>query len=253
MQELIVWRYGVRVSRYQPDEFDELAKKRQIVGVHLKPESPKRMWFASLAVIVIAIALGIGGTKLYDWWRTAEQNKSNAQFNTASVAPSSSPLASAGAVQSDSAVGSSNSAKPDDSATQDNSPKDASSVDSNGTVGSANNSVDKPSEASSASPVPNEPAPVVNKNSQVMVLNATRINGLARSKAKSLTDSGFSNVTAGNYRQAPPAKTTVFYVQDKDGDTAKEVAKILGISADQVVKDSSKASGGHITVVIQAS
>ncbi|MCH4208665.1 LytR C-terminal domain-containing protein [Bifidobacterium sp.] len=84
---------------------------------------------------------------------------------------------------------------------------------------------------SSPSTSSQEPAQqTVNKNVAVQVINATRINKYAASKATILARNGYTSVTAATPTGQVPSATVVWYQNETDLSTAQDVAKTLGIS-----------------------
>ena len=95
------------------------------------------------------------------------------------------------------------------------------------------------SQSPSASASSSSPAPVVNRGTQVAVINGTRITGHAGSKRQVLVNAGYTAVTATNPQGALPGVSTVRYRDEADKATAQEVASLLGITQ---VEQSSVAS-----------
>ncbi|MEX0913417.1 MAG: LytR C-terminal domain-containing protein [Demequina sp.] len=86
-----------------------------------------------------------------------------------------------------------------------------------------------PSPTPSPSPEP-EPEPVIEFDTDVVVLNAAGIAGLAGEQQAELEAEGFTSVSAGNLSQNRPAENTVFYASETLADTAELIGEILGIT-----------------------
>ncbi|MBM6698859.1 LytR C-terminal domain-containing protein [Bifidobacterium pullorum subsp. saeculare] len=77
---------------------------------------------------------------------------------------------------------------------------------------------------------PQQPAATVDKATAVRVVNGTRINGYAASKAAQLQGSGYTAVSAGNPTGTLPSSTVVWYQSEAQKATAEDVAATLGIA-----------------------
>ena len=106
----------------------------------------------------------------------------------------------------------------------------------------------EPSQSPSASASSSSPAPVVNRGTQVAVVNGTRITGHAGSKRQVLVNAGYTAVTATNPQGALPGVSTVRYRDEADKATAQEVASLLGITQ---VEQSSVASTPVEAILMQ--
>ena len=106
----------------------------------------------------------------------------------------------------------------------------------------------EPSQSPSASASSSSPAPVVNRGTQVAVINGTRITGHAGSKRQVLVNAGYTAVTATNPQGALPGASTVRYRDEADKATAQEVASLLGITQ---VEQSSVASTPVEAILMQ--
>ncbi|ERH30900.1 LytR C-terminal domain-containing protein [Alloscardovia omnicolens] len=93
-----------------------------------------------------------------------------------------------------------------------------------------------------------QPAAQADKSKAVYIYNGTGVSGLAATKAQTLKNAGYTNVTPANPSGTGlPSANTVWYVNDADKATADDIAAQLGISAVQKV---SGLSNGDIAVVI---
>ena len=105
-----------------------------------------------------------------------------------------------------------------------------------------------PSQSPSTSASSSSPAPVVNRGTQVAIINGTRITGHAGSKRQVLVNAGYTAVTATNPQGALPGVSTVRYRDEADKATAQEVASLLGITQ---VEQSSVASTPVEAILMQ--
>lgn len=126
--------------------------------------------------------------------------------------------------------------------------KPSASKDSTSTPSGRNEATTAPSTppAQTPSQTPPTPAPVVNRNTQVLVVNGTRTSGYAASKRQVLVNAGYGAVTASNPTGNLPAANVVRYQNEADKATAQDVANQLGIA--QV--EQSAAAGSPIEVVL---
>lgn len=108
-----------------------------------------------------------------------------------------------------------------------------------------------PATTPSAAPEPpEEPAAEVDTDVPVVVLNATRTQGLAASTARDLEREGWTIASTGNERSGDVEQTVVRY-PDRDLEaTAAAVAALLGDEVSTVLDDD--AESGSVTVVAGA-
>lgn len=104
-----------------------------------------------------------------------------------------------------------------------------------------------PSPSVTPSPSPS-PEPVVAFDTDVSVLNAAGIGGLAGRQSEVLEDAGFTNVTPGNLSSNLPDVNTVYYEDAELEATAQAVADALGIDT---VVNAPPPGGGVIEVVLR--
>lgn len=78
---------------------------------------------------------------------------------------------------------------------------------------------------------PPEPEPVADLSRTVVVLNSTRISGLAAGGADKLETVGFTDVSTGNWSGGDVAASIVYYQLADDVATAQQVASTLGLTA----------------------
>jgi len=100
----------------------------------------------------------------------------------------------------------------------------------------------------SPSPEP-EPEPVIEFDTDVVVLNAAGIAGLAGEQQEELEAEGFTSVSAGNLTQNLPDENTVFYSSESLADTAELIGEILGIAA---VQQGDPPGGTSLEVVLRS-
>ncbi|MDY5128728.1 LytR C-terminal domain-containing protein [Actinotignum urinale] len=106
----------------------------------------------------------------------------------------------------------------------------------------------KPSGTPTPTPTPSPtPTSEAKLDRAVLILNATSVRGVAGSVQEKLQGSGYTATSVGNYKYRRPAQSQVFYPNDEDEATAKDVAAKLGIA--QVIKNA-EASGDRIIVVV---
>ena len=88
-----------------------------------------------------------------------------------------------------------------------------------------------------------EPAPAVNKEAPVLVLNGKRVQGMAGRWQKALEEQGWTKIDTDTGKRSKNAG--VYYKNDEDQATAEALAKYVGVEAEKT--DKYKA---NITVVI---
>lgn len=87
-----------------------------------------------------------------------------------------------------------------------------------------------------------------NKATSVRVINGTKISGHAASRAYTLKQAGYTNVVSANPSGTLPASTVVWYQNETDAATAKDIAVTLGISD---VRQMSGISAPVVVVLMQ--
>ena len=87
-----------------------------------------------------------------------------------------------------------------------------------------------------------------NKATSVRVINGTKISGHAASRAYTLKQAGYTNVVSANPSGTLPASTVVWYQNETDAATAKDIAVTLGISD---VRQMSSISAPVVVVLMQ--
>ena len=185
---------------YAPDSFDN--PPQGPVGVHRGNRSVAVRMAPYLVVIVVAALAGLLVWALF----SGQASRLLPWTSQASSGTTSSSQAS------------------------DTSSESSSSTQSSAPASSSTTSSASPSTSSSASAVGS-----VNKSSSVRIINATSINGYAAQKAAVLAQSGYTNVVASNPAGQVPTQSVVWYQNDADAATAKDVANTLGISSVQQV------------------
>lgn len=117
------------------------------------------------------------------------------------------------------------------------------STDATGTNGQGTDSTAS-SDAQSTPPATAE----ANKATSVRVINGTKISGHAASRAYTLKQAGYKNVVSANPSGTLPASTVVWYQNETDAATAKDIAVTLGISD---VRQMSGISAPVVVVLMQ--
>jgi hypothetical protein len=101
--------------------------------------------------------------------------------------------------------------------------------------------------ATETPPEAEAPAPTAVMDTPVVVLNAAKIGGLAATQAEKLTTAGFTAVTTGNFTDAAPDESVVYYASEDQAVTAQLVASTLGLTT---VTLSPEDAGSGISVVL---
>ena len=205
---------GTQARPQVHDAFDNPPKGP--VGVHRGPRSLPVRALPYLLVVVLAVLCGLG------LWAAVSGSLPWQQTHTDASRVISSHLPKRSASSSDS--------KP----SAETSSQEQASQES--------------SQSPSASASSSSPAPVVNRGTQVAVINGTRITGHAGSKRQVLVNAGYTAVTATNPQGALPGVSTVRYRDEADKATAQEVASLLGITQ---VEQSSVASTPVEAILMQ--
>ena len=206
---------GTRARPQVHDAFDNPPKGP--VGVHRGPRSLPVRALPYLLVVVLAVLCGLG------LWAAVSGSLPWQQTHTDASRVISSHLPKRSA-----------------SSSSDSKPSAETS--------SQEQASQEPSQSPSASASSSSPAPVVNRGTQVAVINGTRITGHAGSKRQVLVNAGYTAVTATNPQGALPGVSTVRYRDEADKATAQEVASLLGITQ---VEQSSVASTPVEAILMQ--
>ena len=206
--------------KYPADEFDNPPSGP--IGMHRGNRSLAVRIVPYLVTIVIAVLLGALAWAFFSGAFNSRTDASVAQSSSTAAESSSSASATDTASSSSSDASSTNASSADASSTE-------SSTDATASSDSSSSAEESPSESSSSSAAANTAA-------QIVVYNGSGVTGAAASKAQTLENNGYTNVTATNpadYNSLPSA-TTVWYRTDADLATAQDVAAKLGVS--QVVQ-----------------
>ncbi|WP_066585444.1 LytR C-terminal domain-containing protein [Cellulomonas timonensis] len=195
---------------YPDDEFDVVDGSVGPRGVHRAPRSRwSRVWpFLLVLVLFPALAFGVVNS-LYSW------DGLGSSSDASSDAPAGDPVGDEGA---------------------EGEGEDA-----------AEGGEEAAPEPDAESAEPEAPAPVADKTTAVMVLNAAKVSGLAGKTADKLTAAGFTTVDSGNYTGAATTTSGVYYATEDQAVTAAEVATTLGITK---VELSPTQSPSGITAVV---
>ena len=207
---------GTQARPQVHDAFDNPPKGP--VGVHRGPRSLSIRVLPYLLVVVLAVLCGLGVWAAVSGSLPWQQTHTEASRVISSHLPKRSASSSA-----------SSSATATDQASQEQTSEPSS-------------------QSPSASASSSSPAPVVNRGTQVTVINGTRANGYAGKKRQVLVNAGYTAVTASNPQDALPGVSTVRYRDEVDKATAQEVANLLGITQ---VEQSSVASAPVEAILMQ--
>ena len=207
---------GTQARPQVHDAFDNPPKGP--VGVHRGPRSLSIRVLPYLLVVVLAVLCGLGVWAAVSGSLPWQQTHTEASRVVSSHLPKRSASSSA-----------SSSATATDQASQEQTSEPSS-------------------QSPSASASSSSPAPVVNRGTQVTVINGTRVNGYAGKKRQVLVNAGYTAVTASNPQDALPGVSTVRYRDEADKATAQEVANLLGITQ---VEQSSVASTPVEAILMQ--
>ena len=207
---------GTQARPQVHDAFDNPPKGP--VGVHRGPRSLSIRVLPYLLVVVLAVLCGLGVWAAVSGSLPWQQTHTEASRVISSHLPKRSASSSA-----------SSSATATDQASQEQTSEPSS-------------------QSPSASASSSSPAPVVNRGTQVTVINGTRVNGYAGKKRQVLVNAGYTAVTASNPQDALPGVSTVRYRDEADKATAQEVANLLGITQ---VEQSSVASAPVEAILMQ--
>ena len=207
---------GTQARPQVHDAFDNPPKGP--VGVHRGPRSLSIRVLPYLLVVVLAVLCGLGVWAAVSGSLPWQQTHTEASRVISSHLPKRSASSSA-----------SSSATATDQASQEQTSEPSS-------------------QSPSASASSSSPAPVVNRGTQVTVINGTRVNGYAGKKRQVLVNAGYTAVTASNPQDALPGVSTVRYRDEADKATAQEVANLLGIIQ---VEQSSVASTPVEAILMQ--
>lgn len=194
---------------YPDDEFDVVDGSAGPRGVHRAPRSRwSRVWpFLLVLVLFPALAFGVVNS-LYSW------DGLGSSSDATSDAPADDLAAEGG--EGDGAAEGGEETAPEGGAAEE-------------------------------SAEPEAPAPVADRTTSVMVLNAAKVSGLAGKTADKLTAAGFTTVDSGNYTGAATTVSGVYYATEDQAVTAAEVASTLGITK---VELSPTQSPSGITAVV---
>ena len=207
---------GTQARPQVHDAFDNPPKGP--VGVHRGPRSLSIRVLPYLLVVVLAVLCGLGVWAAVSGSLPWQQTHTEASRVVSSHLPKRSASSSA-----------SSSATVTDQASQEQTSEPSS-------------------QSPSASASSSSPAPVVNRGTQVTVINGTRVNGYAGKKRQVLVNAGYTAVTASNPQGALPGVSMVRYRDEADKATAQEVANVLGIAQ---VEQSSVASTPVEAILMQ--
>lgn len=209
---------------FPPDDFDHAATLDGPSGVHRAPVSAWSKLWPWLAVIVCFSLLGVLVANL------AAQVTDPADWPTIIQNESTDPA-------------------PDPDGEGGNDGVEDPADPGNETTDTGTELSPDPEETQDTEPTI-EPEPELEPDfgTEVEVLNAAGISGLAGYAADQLTDVGFTTVAAGNHQGPAVSADTVFYGTEDLAVTAKLVADTLGLGAPQLAAD--RAPLGIVIVLV---
>nr|WP_297429605.1 LytR C-terminal domain-containing protein [uncultured Actinotalea sp.] len=181
---------------YPPDEFDAAAQEERPRGVHRAPRSWGSRWGALVAVLVVFPLLAFGVVTWLSDWDGLQRGGVTAEQGQ-----------DGGAEE-----------EPGDGVEPTEAAPEAPVEET-------------PTEEPAPEPTPEEPVlPEPDLAADVAVLNATGTAGLAGSAAERLAEAGFTAVSPGNWQDADPDASVVYFPDPTDEGTAAAVATALGIA-----------------------
>lgn len=192
------------------------------VGVHRGARSAGARMTPFLIVLLVVALVGVGT------WGVLSGMFSDVLFGNNGTSQAADDKASD---SGDSKTGDTTSSSSDGST-------DATDTNGQGTDSTAS------SDAQSTPPATAE----ANKATSVRVINGTKISGHAASRAYTLKQAGYKNVVSANPSGTLPASTVVWYQNETDAATAKDIAVTLGISD---VRQMSGISAPVVVVLMQ--
>ena len=138
----------------------------------------------------------------------------------------------------------------DDKASDSDDSKTGDTTKSGTGEQSTSSSTDGSSDSTASSDAQSTPPATAeaNKATSVRVINGTKISGHAASRAYTLKQAGYKNVVSANPSGTLPASTVVWYQNETDAATAKDIAVTLGISD---VRQMSGISAPVVVVLMQ--
>lgn len=211
-------RDKVTYDSYEQDVFDNPPKGP--VGVHRGSRPLLSRVAPFVAVVVVAALCGVGA-----WYMVSGEYR-NLQL----------PWSSSSTADAQKNAGDASKSSADADADADANQQDKDTTDSSDQGESSSEKAGSEDEAE-GNPTPQpEATPVVNKATQVLVVNGTGVNGYAGQKADALQAAGYTGVTAANPSGVLPSATVVWYQNETDKATAQDVAAVLGIGAVQQVQ-----------------
>ena len=189
-------------ASYQRDEFDN--PPQGPVGAHRGKTSLASRIMPYFIVVIVAALVGALA------WGVYSGEASHIRMPWSTSASSSAPKAKSAAP----------------------SAKDKTDTDKTDTPSTSASPSQKDSESPEASSSPSSSAlqQTVNKNTAIVVTNATSISGHAAQRASALTQNGYASVSSRNASGQIPSATVVMYQNEVDKATAQDVANTLGIS-----------------------
>ncbi|WP_270266052.1 LytR C-terminal domain-containing protein [Bifidobacterium bifidum] len=226
------------------------------VGVHRGARSAGARMTPFLIVLLVVALVGVGtwgvlsgmfsdvlfgnnGTSQAADDKASDSGDSKTGGTTKSGTDEQSTSSSTDSSSSDTASNTStDSAQSDTTSSSSDGSTDATDTNGQGTDSTAS------SDTQSTPPATAE----ANKATSVRVINGTKISGHAASRAYTLKQAGYTNVVSANPSGTLPASTVVWYQNETDAATAKDIAVTLGISD---VRQMSGISAPVVVVLMQ--
>ncbi|RSX53139.1 LytR cell envelope-related transcriptional attenuator [Bifidobacterium goeldii] len=224
-------------TAYPKDVFDN--PPAGPVGVHRGAKSVGARLAPFLAVLIIVAVIGVGVWGVFSgtFGEMMHLGSSSSQSQSSSSNNASSKSNTDTSDTKDS-TNSSDTADQSDTSSSDTSSSDATNNDSSAEQNTDQNTdqTDQNNQTDTQQTTP-EQTQTANKATMVRVVNGTKISGHAASKSYVLQQAGYTNVVAANPSGSLPSSTVVWYQNETDLATAKDVAATLGISNVAQVSD----------------
>lgn len=222
-------------TAYPKDVFDN--PPAGPVGVHRGAKSVGARLAPFLAVLIIVAVIGVGvwgvfsGTfgEMMHLGSSSSQSPSSSSDNASSKSDTD--------TSDTDSTNSSDTTDQSDTNSSDTSSSDATNNDSSSDQNTdQSDQTDQNNQTDTQQTTP-EQTQTANKATMVRVVNGTKISGHAASKSYVLQQAGYTNVVAANPSGSLPTSTVVWYQNETDLATAKDVAATLGISNVAQVSD----------------
>ncbi|WP_265522528.1 LytR C-terminal domain-containing protein [Oerskovia flava] len=194
---------------YAPDEFDVPAPEGAPVGVHRTPRSRWSKTWPFLVVAVVFAGLALGGVSLL--------SRGDSPPPVAETPTSQEPTEPTDGEDADGAG--------------DEGAGDVDGETEGSEEGAETEGSEEGAEEGTEDESTDEPTGDVDLTLGVRVLNGAGVDGLAGAGSDVLTEAGFTSVEAVTYEGEALPASAVWYQGAENEDTAREIARLLGISA----------------------